>query len=84
MLLTEQNTGATPMPRYSGKALGLTHPVRTLLDKDTFKDVKACQEARGENQAEFVRQAILFFLLTKCSQDPIDSTMQPSDEGVQP
>jgi hypothetical protein len=71
------------MPRYSGKALGLTYPVRTLLDKAAFDDLNACRKARGENQAEFVRQAVLFFLITKCSQKSIDSPMQPSDEGTQ-
>ena len=68
------------MSRYPGKSLGLTCAVRTLLDKETFGEVNASATERGENQAEFVRQAILFFLITKCASNSIDCTRESIDE----
>ena len=70
------------MARYKGPAKSLTHPVRTLVDDETLTQLNACRARRGENQAEFVRAAILFFILTKCSDNSIDRTMQSVDMGV--
>lgn len=68
------------MPRQSGPSRGLTHPLRTLVDKSTFEQAKACYEARKETQADFVRAAIVHFILTKCLSNPVDSTIQPEGQ----
>jgi len=68
------------MSRYPGKPLGLTYAVQAFLDKETFGQVNACATKRGEYRAEFVRQAILFFLITECASNSIGSRVQPIDE----
>lgn len=68
------------MPRQAGPPKGLTHSIRTLVDDATFTDIEACRAARKETQAEFTRQAIFFFILTKCLSNPTDSLMQPSEQ----
>jgi hypothetical protein len=72
------------MARYSGKPLGLKHAVETMLTDETFTALEACRKRRAENRAVFIRQAIIHFILTQCSSNPISATMQPTDEGQTP
>lgn len=71
------------MARYQGESLELIHPARTLLDEATFDHMNQCRAERGENQAQFVRQAITYFLLTKCSQKSTDSKIHPIGQTKQ-
>lgn len=72
------------MARLGRPSKGFTFKVQTLLDKDTFDDMEACRKVRGETQAEFVRQSIIFFILTKCSFNPMNKTMQSDAQEPTP
>jgi hypothetical protein len=71
------------MPRYKGKSKNLIHAVETMLDKETLKQLKACCTKMHMRRAELIRAAIIHYLLTKCSSNPIGATIQPIDQEPQ-
>lgn len=69
------------MPRYAGESQKLNHKMTLALNTERVQRADACGDHLGVPRAEAIRRAIDLLYLTLFSSNPIDSTMQPSDEG---
>ena len=72
------------MPRYSGPTRKLTHRFTLLLDNDGLTQATACAEKENVPVAEAIRRAIALRYITICLNNPIDRTIQPTEQEPTP